>query len=366
MHWAGFPTQIAVYNCNANLSALTTAVNQWNSNGPYGTIFNLQPGTNCSPSSGIVVQSSPATGPVGYFAMGNVTNRPHEMLKDATQPGRVFRPGWVGEQKLITASVNVNVNYLTDPTVYAHELGHATGLFEHYGDMPSTTGCYFWTSVMTCSGITSSPQTHDDSDGSGRFYDYPWGPGAIWLTNVTDSSVVVNWADINDEESGYRVYKNGTLMTSLGADAESATIASTSSTDCFYVRAVQLSVTSQSSTICRNSVIGTPTGPTSVSAVQGSTTYSAKVSWNSTDPTYTFEWVAIYTGGAHVASFYVPYHGTGATTRTFNLIDEDFGGTSTSVTKSFTVEVSACNQTHNPWVYPYCHLGGSASVSLTS
>lgn len=177
---------------------------------------------------------------------------------------------------------------------------------------------------------------------------------------------MVNWADINDEESGYRVYKNGTLMTSLGSDTESATIASTSSSDCFYVRAVQLSVTSQSSTICRNSVIGTPTGPTSVAALQGSTTYSAKVSWDSTDSTYTFEWVNVYVSGTPVASFYVPYHGLGATQRTFNLINEDFGGSPSPVTKTFTVEVFACNQTHNPWLSPFCHSGGSASVSLTS
>lgn len=56
-------------------------------------------------------------------------------------------------------------------------------LTEHYGDMPSSPGCAFWTSIMTCSPGPAGPQAHDDSDGSGRFYDYPWGP----------------WGDLADE-----------------------------------------------------------------------------------------------------------------------------------------------------------------------
>lgn len=108
-----------------------SAVNQWNSNGPYGTIFTLQPGTNCSPPSGIVVQSSTATS-VGVITITGAVNRPREMLKDGAQQGRVYHTGWAGELKATKAQIDVNPSWLTDSTVYAHELGHATG-------SPSTT-----------------------------------------------------------------------------------------------------------------------------------------------------------------------------------------------------------------------------------
>ncbi|MGH9197894.1 MAG: hypothetical protein ACRD1T_19395, partial [Acidimicrobiia bacterium] len=48
----------------------------------------------------------------------------------------------------------------------------------------------------------------------------PWGPGAIWISSDTGTSITIKWAEINDNEEGYRVMR--TMAPGIGGEEQQA------------------------------------------------------------------------------------------------------------------------------------------------
>ncbi len=177
-HWAGFPGQINVYNCNADATRLQTAVNNWNASGGFGTVF-VYGGTNCSASTGIIAYIGSGfcqnCGQFNPFDAGPVTQRTQEALRDSTQLGREWYQGIQGQFKITRAFLYVGQG--APVGVYGHELGHAIGLNEHYVDV-TVVNCvtYSVPTIMDCEDGHTGPQAHDASDGPGRYDAAPaWG-----------------------------------------------------------------------------------------------------------------------------------------------------------------------------------------------
>jgi len=117
-----------------------------------------------------------------------------------------------------------------------------------------------------------------------------------------------------------------------------------------------------------NSATQSPPGvapaPTGISVTPGpDPSYSFTANWTPGAGYYTHDWVAIYRSGVTLAQFYVPYHGTGPYSRTFNLIQPDVEGAPGGA--SYWVEVYSCNTTHNPW-FGGCTYGAGSYVSLSA
>ncbi len=360
VHWANFPTTITVYNCSGDRPTLQTAINSWNSNGGLGTIFTLASGTNCNPSSGIKITSVSCV-QAGCYSDGAYTTRPREIAKELPQLGRVFREGIAGKLRETKAQIDINPLYKTDVGTYAHELGHAVGLADQYDDVGSVGVCAPWVSVMVCSpsGFTG-PQARDSSAAIVRYLSAPWGSGAVWISSDDGANVTIQWADLNDNETGYDVYKDGIWQGTWGIDTQLAGLYVSSGEHSFFVRAKRGALYNQSSTIYRYAQPGNPSPVSSVSVLSGSESFNFVASWTSNDASYTHEWGNVWRSSQLIASFYVPAHGTGYYSTTLNLLNGDL----TSGSQSYLVEVYTCNQNHNPW-YVGCTYGGGGNVSLS-
>jgi hypothetical protein len=216
---------------------------------------------------------------------------------------------------------------------------------------------------MDCSGADEGPHSHDANNLATRWNVAAWGPGAVWITSdFGGSTLTLNWADINDNETGYEVYKNGSYVTTVSRDSESYFFSSLTGGECFYVRALAPYGSNYSSQICRTGP-SSPTASSSVSASVTPNTYTALLSWttNASSGGYTFEWIDVYhsNSGTKVASYYVPHHGTGATSKSITL------GLYDLLPGTYSFEVYTCNAKFNPWnAGSYCTYGGSASAYL--
>jgi hypothetical protein len=376
-HWSGFPTQITVYHCNLSsyTSYLTAAISNWNANGGFGTVF-VYGGANCNPASGIVAEYDSSLGGMsGYLQVTTATLRTHEVLKDATQEGRAYYQTYNGQWKLTKAKLGVSASARSSTNVYAHELGHAIGLHEHYIDVLDTPTCTAFPSatIMDCPDSHTGPQPHDAAVGTGRYDAAPWGPGAIWISADTGTSITISWADINDNESGYRVMRTSAPGISgevqqgpiQPPDTESFTQAVTAGTQyCYHLKVTHYLVADgYSSQICRNSQPSSPTSPSGVSVTSGGNNYTANVSWNTNTTNYTHEWVNVYdldTGGTVVAQYYVRYHGSGAKTLPVTL------GVLDRLPGNYYFEVYTCNAKYNPYNAFGCAYGGAGSRYLSN
>jgi hypothetical protein len=363
-NWQGFPsTPVPVYACSpVSTSAVQTAVNNWNANGGLGTIFSYA-GTSCTSSTGITVRyNSSLCSNCGELAPTSWIHRDKEILRDSTQIGRVYFNLAAGQFKLTGA--NANVGSTSNINVIAHELGHAVGLNEKYVDVTGINSCTYppgVATVMDCAGSETGPQPHDAAAASARWQAAAWGPGAVWITDDSGgSTLTLRWADINDHETGYSVYKNGVLQTTLGVDAESHLFSGLTGGECFYVRANGTYGSNFSSQICRAGP-SAPVAPSGVTASASPNNYTALVSWTTNAPSdgYTHEFVSVFKGSTHIAKFYVPHHGTGATSKSIPL------GVGDLIPGTYTIEVTTCNARYNPW-HLGCTYGGSASVSLSN
>jgi hypothetical protein len=372
-HWSGFPTQIPVYNCNADAARLQTAVNNWNANGGFGIVFTYG-GTYCSAPAGIIAYiGSGWTGNIGAFSPGDAgggTTRPEEVLKDPTQLGRQWYEGIPGQIKVTRAYLYVGSG--ASVNVYAHELGHAIGLNEHYNDaVPNgSDGCsappYFYPTptIMDCPDGDTGPRPHDAADGQDRYKTAPWGPGAIWLEPVAPAncalslctSVRVRWAEINDNESGYRVMRTtapgiaGEIQRNLnpGPSPDQNSFEDSGLTAgaqyCYHLRVMHFyHPDGYSSQVCRNSLPSAPLAPTGVSVASGGNNYTANLTWTQSDPAYTHQFITVTRAGSpgQIARYYLPYSGTGQKSMLVTLgIGDQLPGT-------YYFTVSTCNQTYN-------------------
>jgi hypothetical protein len=297
-HWAGFPIQIPVFNCSADATTLQAAINNWNATGGFGTVFSYQ-GANCSPSTGIVAKvASLPPNAAGEFAPVAGSWRPHEAIKDTTQRGRMYYGGSAGMFRITRAELRVASFALYDVTVYAHELGHAIGLHEHYYDV-DVASCvpYPAVTIMDCSGTDTGPSTHDRTDGTGRYDQAPWGPGAIWIHADSGTSITIKWGEINDNESGYRVMRS--TAPGIGGeqqqggiqppDTDTFTQSVTSGQQyCYHLKVTHyLVVDGYSSQICRTTQPNQPAAPAGVSVSAGLNNYTAVLSWTQNDGGYT-------------------------------------------------------------------------------
>ena len=48
-------------------------------------------------------------------------------------------------------------------------------------------------------------------------------PGNLHLTNITEDSITLNWTDNADDETGYKIYRNGTFIYQTEANATTYT-----------------------------------------------------------------------------------------------------------------------------------------------
>jgi hypothetical protein len=363
-HWAGFPTQIPVYNCNADATRLQTAVNNWNANGGFGTVFTYG-GTNCSAATGIIAYIGygfcQTCGKFDPWDAGGDISRPEEVLKDDTQLGRVWYQSRPGQIKVTRAYLYVGSG--APVGVYAHELGHAIGLHEHYVDVTGVNCTpYPVATIMDCEDGAMGPSSHDAGDGQARYKAAPWGPGAIWLEPVSPTgcalsqctSVRVRWAEINDNESGYRVMRTtapgisgeiqrGVTLPDVNQFVDTGLTAGAQY--CFHLKVMHYyHPDGYSSQVCRNSLPSAPPPPTGVSVAIGGNNYTATVTWTQNASNYTHQFVRVTKAGSGlIANYYFPYSGTGVQSHTVRLgwLDELPG------TYYFTV--STCNQTYNIW-----------------
>lgn len=359
-HWDNFPSSaISVYSCSpVSATAVQTAIANWNSNGGLGTTLNYA-GSSCSSSTGITVRydSSFCTG-CGNLQYTSAVNRPQEVLKDATQQGRLFYQGWSGQMKLTAA--NANTYSTTDVSVIAHEIGHALGLHEHYVDVTGINSCQnpSVNTVMDCYGADTGPFAHDATDLQTRWQTAPWGTGAIWITGDTGgSTLTLNWADINDNETSYTAYKNGVAAPSDPRDSTSYFFTGLTGGECFQILVSGIWGSNWSSAICRSGV-SAPVAPSGVSAYTSPNNYTALLSWTTNSSSYTHEFVTVWQGSTQIAAYYIPNHGTGTFSKYIAL------GVNDQIPGTYSMEVATCNQTRNPWSGT-CVYGGSASVYLS-
>ena len=212
---------------------------------------------------------------------------------------------------------------------------------------------------MDCTGADSGPFAHDAGDEQARWNTAPWGTGAIWITGDTGgSTLTLNWADINDNETSYTAYKNGVAAPSDGRDAVSHAFFGLSGGECFQVLASGTWGSNWSSSVCRSGT-SAPSAPSGVSASASPNNYTALLSWTANASNYTFEYVTVWEGSTEVAAYYVPYHGTGGYSKYLTL------GVNDGIPGTYSIEVATCNQARNPWNGAYCVYGGSASVYLS-
>lgn len=366
-HWAGFPNvTINVYHCNlaSYTSYIQAAITNWNANGGFGTVF-AWGGANCNPPTGIVATYVPSlAGTSGQLLPISWAERTHEVLKETAQPGRALYQSFPGQYGLTKAELGVSAAGRSSTNVYAHELGHAVGLNEHYNDITGILcTSYFLPTIMDCVDGHTGPLPHDAADGPARFNADPWGPGAVWISGDTGTQLTLNWADINDNETGYDVYKDGALVVSKAADSESHLITGLTpgANYCFYVKVRRGSWSGFSSDVCRNWTFGGPSAAINISATALSG-HSATVSWTTTDAgIYTHEWVSVYeveSGYQAVAKYYVRYHSTGAYSHFVNL------GVNDLLPGTYYIEVYTCSARHNAY-NSLCTSSGSTTVYLS-
>lgn len=364
-HFSSFPgSTIAVYRCSpVSTSAVQTVVANYNSNGGLGTILTYG-GDGCSSVNGIVVKEDTGLcAGCGRLDADAFSSRPHEILKDGTQQGRVFYNSIVGQYKLTQATA-LTVSG-SNKSIIAHEIGHALGLHEHYVDVTGINNCAnpSVTTVMDCSGSDEGPASHDAADLYSRWATSPWGTGAIWITNDSgggDTAVTLNWADINDNETSHSIYKNGSFLQYANADDESSNITGLSGGECFYIIASNGIGTNTSSQICRTGP-SAPSAPSGASASVTPNNYTALLSstTNAASNAYTHEFVTVYEGGAMVANYYVPHHGTGSTSKSITL------GVNDGIPGTYSMEVYTCNALYNAWDGYACVYGTAASAYLS-
>ncbi|MBI2765689.1 MAG: hypothetical protein HYX53_07245 [Chloroflexi bacterium] len=364
-HFASYPgATVAVYRCSpVSASAVQTVVANYNANGGIGTTLSYG-GDSCTSATGIVVKEDTGLGAgSGYFQFTAATNRAREIMKDSTQLGRVYYQGVSGQYRLSGANA-VSYNG-SDKAVIAHEIGHGLGLLEHYVDVTGINNCAnpSVSTVMDCSGADTGPLSHDAADLYSRWSTSPWGTGAIWITNdagAGDTAITLNWADINDNETSYSIYKNGSFLQYANADAESANITGLSGGECFYLIASNGIGTNTSSQICRSGP-SAPSAPSGASISVTPNNYTALLSWttNASASAYTHEFVTVYAGGSVVAQYYVPNHGTGAYSQSITLGQYD------SLPATYSMEVYTCNAKYNAWSGFGCVYGTSASAYLS-
>lgn len=364
-HFANFPgASVNVYACSpVSTSAVQTVVANYNNNGGLGTVLNYS-GSGCSGANAIIVKEdgSLCSG-CGRLVATNYSQQSREILKDSTQRGRVYYQGISGQLKLANADA---VTYSgSDKAVIAHEIGHALGLHERYTDThdpptPIPNCSYSTTTVMDCSGADQGPAAHDASDLSNRWATSPWGTGAIWISNdFGGSTLTLNWADINDNETNHAIYKNGAFLQNAGQDSQFANISGLSGGECFYIIVSNGVGSNSSSQVCRGGV-SAPSAPSGASA---STTnnYTASLSWttNASSGTYTHEWVSVYKSGSLIAQYYVPHHGSGGYSLSIAL------GVYDGLPGTYSMEVYTCNTSYNAWNGVACVYGTGTSVYLS-
>lgn len=365
-HYANFPgTSVNVYACSpVSTSAVQTVVANYNNNGGLGSVLTYA-GSGCSGSNAIIVKEDTGLcSGCGKFVASSWSGRSREVLKDSTQLGRVYYQGISGQLKLSAGdAVSYNRN---DKSVIAHEIGHGLGLHEHYTDTydpptPIPNCAYSTTSVMDCSGSDEGPRAHDASDLTSRWAVAPWGTGAIWITNDSGgSTLTLNWADINDNETNHAIYKNGSFLQNASQDTESASISGLSGGECFYIVISNGIGQNTSSQVCR-SAASAPSAPSSASASASPNNYTAQLSWttNAASNAYTHEFVTVYKSGATIAQYYVPHHGTGGTSLSVAL------GVFDQLPGTYSMEVYTCNTKYNAWNGSGCVYGTAANVSLS-
>ena len=319
-----------------------------------------------------MVYDSSLSGTSGFVQTVSPSNPTHEVMKDSTQLGRSFYQGIAGQLRLTRADIHVSASARSSTNVYAHELGHIVGLNEHYADVTSVSCvAYGVATVMDCPDASTGPSSHDSSDAKGRFDAAPWGPGAIWISADSGTSITVSWADINDNESGYRVMRttapgiSGEVQQTLTApDVESFTQSVTSSQQyCYHLKVTHyLAGDGYSSQICRQTQPSAPTASTGVTAASGGNNYTASISWNRGNASYTHEWIVVYNADAGypvISTYYVPYHGTGGYAHSVTL------GIYDQLAANYYFEVYTCNSKYNPYNAFGCTYAGSATRSLS-
>ena len=349
-----------VYNCDANATNVQEAVNRWNTYGGIGTMLTYG-GTSCS--TGIYFKQASLGGYWGQATPESFGQRQRELVKDRSRgQGRFYFGGYWRPAMLEVSKVKIEIDddQLSNLDVYLHELGHTIGLHEHYRDVDGPDCSYQnANSVMDCYG--STPGSHDQSDLIGRWNTYsPWGTGAIWITSDTGTTLFLNWADINDDDTGVDIYKNGVRIATSVRNQQQRYISGLTpgANDSFYVCAKNAKGSGCSYSISRQTQPGIPAAPSGVSVgYYGGAGYQAQVTFynNSSANTHHRVNVLRWVGGQWTMwqQYYVTWKPVGWVTTLVQL-----NWPYDPLNQNYLFRVYACNQKYNDLAGTACLLGG--------